>query len=261
MRAALGQDIRSRGSVDYDEEGRRVLAGHGRLSLRGRLNDLDIVTEHPGGGKVYVGNYVAAQSKAILGEHKISHIVNCLDVTAENFHEKDTQFTYFRFPIASWWREDALKRPGPHTHDAVIAYFDRLFKWGDPILASGKNILIHCLAGAHRAGTTGVAYVMHLESLPFQAASRLASSRRSQINPIGTLLELGQKFGKAVAEKGQDKGQALDEPLSDTELNRRVAELTLLKERGPPVGPTPARPVARQSGASDTAPRRAPACP
>ena len=25
------------------------------------------------------------------------------------------------------------------------------------VLASGRNILVHCLAGAHRAGTTGVA--------------------------------------------------------------------------------------------------------
>ena len=35
---------------------------------------------------------------------------------------------------------------------SVIAYFDRLFEWGDPILARGGNILVHCLAGAHRAG-------------------------------------------------------------------------------------------------------------
>ena len=37
-----------------------------------------------------------------------------------------------------------------------------LFDFVDSKLGAGESVLIHCLAGAHRAGTAGTACLMHL---------------------------------------------------------------------------------------------------
>ena len=45
--------------------------------------------------------------------------------------------------------------------DDVLAFFAPLFGFVDEELG-GAGVLIHCLAGAHRAGTAGTACLMHL---------------------------------------------------------------------------------------------------
>ncbi len=54
----------------------------------------------------------AAESKAPLGQHNITHIVNCQDPKSPNFHEKDPAFTYLRFPIAWWFKSPVFKDKG-----------------------------------------------------------------------------------------------------------------------------------------------------
>ena len=44
-------------------------------------------------------------------------------------------------------------------------------------------MLIHCFAGAHRAGTTGVAWLMHAERLSAADALRVAQRCRPIIDP------------------------------------------------------------------------------
>ena len=46
-------------------------------------------------------------------------------------------------------------------------------------------MLIHCLVGAHRAGTTGIAFLMHAEGLDLLTAAAAAAGCRSIIEPIG----------------------------------------------------------------------------
>jgi len=46
-------------------------------------------------------------------------------------------------------------------------------------------VIIHCLAGAHRAGTAGVACLMHLADLDRATATTIAQTARPAINPIG----------------------------------------------------------------------------
>ena len=54
-------------------------------------------------------------------------------------------------------------------------------------LSRGDNVLVHCLAGAHRAGTTGCACLMHFGGLDVQQAISVAKKLRPIIDPIGTL--------------------------------------------------------------------------
>ena len=44
----------------------------------------------------------------------------------------------------------------------IAGFFRPLFEFVTSNLEAGNNVLIHCLAGAHRAGTAGVACIMHL---------------------------------------------------------------------------------------------------
>jgi protein-tyrosine phosphatase len=54
----------------------------------------------------------------------------------------------------------------------VWGYFRLLFDFVENELKSGRNVLIHCLAGAHRAGTAGVACLMHFCRLESKEAVR-----------------------------------------------------------------------------------------
>lgn len=49
---------------------------------------------------------------------------------------------------------------------------------------------MHCLAGAHRAGTAGVLILMRMGNMDKQSAIRLAKKLRPAINPIGGLDQL-----------------------------------------------------------------------
>jgi len=57
-------------------------------------------------------------------------------------------------------------------------------------LNKGESVLVHCLAGAHRAGTTGVAFLMYKIGVSFDDALTAAKRCRPVINPFGTLLNL-----------------------------------------------------------------------
>ena len=58
-------------------------------------------------------------------------------------------------------------------------------------------MLIHCLAGAHRAGTAGVACLMHLCDLDMQTAVTIAQTARPAINPIGDFPKLLSALDRA----------------------------------------------------------------
>ena len=74
-------------------------------------------------------------------------------------------------------------------------------KFVDESLAAGQPVLIHCLAGAHRAGTAGIACLMHLCDLDAKPAIATAKLARPAINPIGdfpNLLKLLQTARRSL---------------------------------------------------------------
>ena len=188
---------------DYDAEAEKLFKtlnlnrGDGTGSQFAPVN---AVFRHPhSGGVVYVGNIQAARSKEILDEYNIRFVVNCQDVHSENFHEGKAGFQYFRWPIAHWWRH----RQQLLTHDGVRRYFAPFFSWVDRAIEGGGNVLIHCLAGAHRAGTSGVAYLMHKTKLPAIDAIKLAKKCRPIINPIHGLVDVLKLLDAAHRDEGR----------------------------------------------------------
>lgn len=75
----------------------------------------------------------------------------------------------------------------------------------DKALDEGKGVLIHCLAGAHRAGTTGVLLIMAKMKIESKEAIKVAKSLRRIIDPIVSLKTLLDKVDKAVKELNESK--------------------------------------------------------
>lgn len=156
------------------------------------------------GGAVYVGNMYSAADRKILAAHGITHIVNCTADLPCNFRSGgrpgtdggsagDGDATKAAIPI-KYLRFDAIDvfsgRLSPSTSSAgdsegsILEFFDPMFRFVDEATEAGGSVLIHCVAGAHRAGTTACAYVMHRDrALTAAAAIAHCKSRRTVIDP------------------------------------------------------------------------------
>lgn len=186
---------------DWDEEAQALFR---RLNIdtvkcKDKYRNMDAVYMHPTtGAKLFIGNQTAARSESVLLSEKVYHIVNCQEPTAANFFEGDRRFKYRRFPIAQWWR-----KPGVETHDGVLEYFENgCHAWIENALEAGHNVMVHCLAGAHRAGTTGVSFMMRMGKFDVDTAIRLAKWQRPVVDPFGSLLDLLARLQAAYEFRG-----------------------------------------------------------
>ena len=72
-------------------------------------------------------------------------------------------------------------------------------------------MLVHCLAGAHRAGTTGVLCILHYSDMDVKTAIKTAKSIRSVIDPADHLPELLVRYKKAKDEAAAEAAEAVIE--------------------------------------------------
>jgi len=178
---------------DMDAEARALFARLGLessgagSSVGGLYNPLDpIWRDKSTSGAIFVGNQQAAQNAALLKQHGITHIVNCTD-SMPFFLQKDKSFTYYRFNVTFWSR-------GGETPEAVQKFLQPMFDFVEAAVAGGGSVLVHCLAGAHRAGTTGCLLLMREAGLSHMEAVATAKRLRPVIDPIGRFPELLRAF-------------------------------------------------------------------
>jgi hypothetical protein len=100
------------------------------------------------------------------------------------------------------WPDALGEDKGALTSDALLAYFERCFAWIRASLARGESVLVHCYAGAHRAGTVGVAFLMATARLRLAEALRLTQRCRPIVNPFARLLKLLHLYESALDEAG-----------------------------------------------------------
>ena len=110
---------------------------------------------------------------------------------ARSLGQGNGKFHYLRFPVAHWFKESL------DSHEEVLAYFHRCHGWIQEALDGGNSVLIHCLAGAHRAGTTGVSWLMHAAQMDRAEATAAAQRLRSVVNPFGHLVGILEKLEAA----------------------------------------------------------------
>merc|ERR1712059_150753 len=123
-----------------------------------------------------------------LRKKNIRTVVNCTwDI--RNYHEGILE--YRTFDIA-WWKRNLVDGEEESILDFLLPHLDLI----EEKLSNGDNILLHCLAGAHRAGTAGILCLMHFAGLDAKKATSTARSLRSIIEPIGDFRQLLNKCDK-----------------------------------------------------------------
>mmetsp|Transcript_12078 Transcript_12078/g.26697 ORF Transcript_12078/g.26697 Transcript_12078/m.26697 type:complete len:280 (-) Transcript_12078:74-913(-) len=204
---ATRTDVLEETECDFSVVGERLLQEI-LESEKANYKPCSAIWTHPtSGGQLFIANQASATSKDVLQEHKVGFIVNCLDYlgTPAPFHD-DPDVRYLYYPVA-YWREAASDR-SPKSVARVLA----------PLLGSvrdnlekGGSVMIHCLAGCHRAGTAGVAGLMELCNLDFKSALCAAKVARPSVDPMAHLQALLRKFELAkrhgVVEKAVEQAR------------------------------------------------------
>jgi hypothetical protein len=155
-------------------------AARSAYSSSSMYQNLNVIFEHPATkAKIYCGNQTAASDLGILTSHGVTRVVNCTNGFGQipNYHEG--KLNYFRFHIS-----DFRSRVSMTDDSSVHAFVDPVFDFVNNALEKGENVFVHCLAGAHRAGTTSIMLIMLYEKLDVASAISAGKSRRSAIDPI-----------------------------------------------------------------------------
>ena len=192
---------------EYKEAGLSIINSFGRGPRRNYQN-LDCIYTHPkSGAKVYIGNLSVANTKSELDDYDITRIVNCQEPESRNFFESDPKFKYYRFNIALCHTVDLHNFTKEATDEALIFFLD-YFEWVDQNVEEGNNVLVHCLAGAHRAGTAGIGYYMwrkHFENgstkVDHTQCILEIKAMRPIVQPIGPFTPLLAKLERAINKK------------------------------------------------------------
>jgi hypothetical protein len=144
--------------LDFDVEAERLRAALGldgsRSGAAREYHDKDrLWVEKRTGGAIWVGNETAARGPlAEFERHNIAAVVNCTD-DMPNFLEGAGP-EYYRFNVAHHMAHSA-------DPSSLAMFIGKLFVFIDRHLSAGRSVLVHCLAGAHRAGTTGCLLLMY----------------------------------------------------------------------------------------------------
>ena len=88
------------------------------------------------------------------------------------------------------------------TNTGNVRYFNVFLNFVEKVMEEGRNVLIHCVAGEHRARTAACAWLLYAHNLSMDDAIKLANSRRDANEPIFSLPELFRFFRIGLDEEG-----------------------------------------------------------
>merc|ERR1711874_733438 len=167
--------------IDYNQEGSKLLDSRDG-SRQNRFNNLDPIFRSEAGGFIYVGGDLAARDLPGLQRRGVTAVVNCT-TNIQCFHKGSLD--YFVFDV-SFWRREVLGR----LNGDLSAFLKPVLEFINDVINRGESVLVHCLAGAHRAGTTGIICLMHFQGENSTTAISTAKNRRPIIEPIGDFRDL-----------------------------------------------------------------------
>lgn len=202
--------------LDYNQEAKKLFDSLDG-STRSRFNNLDPIYRSEAGGFIYVGGDLvrillpinqlsavclqAARDLTGLQRRGVTAVVNCT-TNIQCFHKGSLD--YFIFDVA-FWRREVLGR----LNGELSAFLKPVLEFINDVINRGESVLVHCLAGAHRAGTTGqlgrnypeelsdwpifvsgIICLMHFQGIDSNTAISMAKNRRPIIEPIGDFREL-----------------------------------------------------------------------
>ena len=91
------------------------------------------------------------------------------------------------------------------------------------VLRAGGNVMVHCLAGAHRAGTSGVALAMYYLRLSAIQGTMFVKERRPIVDPIGSFPELLKRLDAALQDLKKINALVEKEKLSNRAVESQAA--------------------------------------
>lgn len=210
--------------TDYGEAGKQLI----KLATASGspYNDVTAMLNHHSGAVLFCGGQRTARDKKWLKDNNVSRIVFCQIPEGEKHHADDPFFTYLDFPIGNMvHRSEYVETP-----QAVARTLSPMFEFVDSSLRDGRSVLIHCLAGAHRAGSTTVAALMFFCDLGYPDALVEARRLRRQIEPIGAFHPMLCKLEEARAANCLPRRIAADGSV-------HYERLDILSPGSPPVRP------------------------
>ena len=83
--------------------------------------------------------------------------------------------------------------------------------------------MVHCLAGAHRAGTSGVALAMYYLRLSAIQGTMFVKERRPIVDPIGSFPELLKRLDAALQDLKKINALVEKEKLSKRAVESQAA--------------------------------------
>lgn len=175
----------------YNEEGLKV------VQTRQQEPSMDELLARDA-GRLYVGDVFARNSVELLRKHAITRVVCCLE--KDDYQNIPRQqfngITYLDFPVAAW---DGCE--GYRTDAGFARIVAPMLGFVSDSLQAGESVLLHCLAGAHRAGNSGILCLMHLEGLSREESVSRAQERRPCIDVIGNMVKLLYVFERLQAKE------------------------------------------------------------
>lgn len=142
----------AKGDSFYEDAAQRIFE---HVGYKNSFEKQDAVWENEKTkARVYVGGESAASNLELLQSTNVKRIVNCRG-NVENTLENEKSLKFFKMPITSWASSNL------DTSEKVWDFLKDLFAFVDEGLENGESVLIHCLAGAHRAPTTAAAYLLY----------------------------------------------------------------------------------------------------
>ena len=117
---------------------------------------------------IYVGNNAASRDRRFMIEKGIGVIVNCARELPNVF--EDSSITYYNVPVYDNGDPNEVAK----MYGFLPSIVERIYNE----IKQGKNILIHCAAGAQRSCTVLAAYLMRYHRLSLRNAVGYIKSRR-----------------------------------------------------------------------------------
>ncbi|KAF9444655.1 phosphatases II [Macrolepiota fuliginosa MF-IS2] len=136
---------------------------------------------HAPSGALYIGSLAAVQDKEMLREHRVTHLVQVLDVPWLPASEKDG-FSTYRISI-----DDAI------TVD-IRPHLEAACNYIDTSLRSGRNVLVHCQQGVSRSAAVILAYLIRNRGMTYDSAYAYLKRKRACVKPNPTFIQALQEW-------------------------------------------------------------------
>ncbi|XP_021757100.1 dual specificity protein phosphatase 1-like isoform X2 [Chenopodium quinoa] len=132
---------------------------------------------------LFVGSAAAANNKAALKQHNITHILTVAGYIRPA-HRRD--FTYKIIEVVDTVWTD------------LAQYFDECIDFIDEAKRSGGGVLVHCFAGKSRSVTIILAYLIKKHGMTLSQALEYVRSKRRQASPNAGFLQQLQKYEQSL---------------------------------------------------------------